>query len=351
MEELFSKMKESLLSKTPVILVTIIESSGSVPRSAGARMLVAKGQGETAVRLWGSIGGGLPEYLAIEEAGRLLQGARHPPATSLRKYMLRPNEAAALGIVCGGEISVFSRLMDAGEPGLLELVEKGISAFKNASPSLFIMETSENAQYPGLEIAAKDNPSFASYEKPFCEPLHSGGFVYVFGGGHIAQDLVPLLSRLDFRCIVFDDREEFAAKDIFPEAERIILGDFARIANHLTLTAEDFVVIITRGHQWDLEVFAFALDSPAAYIGVIGSKAKHEFVKGKLRERGFESAVINAARVHAPIGIDIKSESPAEIAVSIAAELVLVRNLAKASRKSISPVFSREGRGGAKGAK
>ena len=87
----------------------------------------------------------------------------------------------------------------------------------------------------------------------------------------------------------------------------------------------DYVVVITRGHEWDLEAWAFALDSPAAYIGVIGSKTKHKFVKEKLRERGYKDTVINAARVHAPIGLDIKSETPAEIAVSIAGELILTR--------------------------
>ncbi|MCL2472264.1 MAG: XdhC family protein, partial [Treponema sp.] len=105
----------------------------------------------------------------------------------------------------------------------------------------------------------------------------------------------------------------------------VILGDFNRIGNSLSLTENDYAVIVTRGHLWDLEAFAFALESSAAYIGVIGSRAKHRFVEERLLERGFSPDTINASRVHTPIGIDIKSETPAEIAVSIAGELILTR--------------------------
>ena len=282
MKELLSIIQERLSQKEPLVLVTITESSGSVPRRAGARMLVGKGRDSSGKRLWGSIGGGLSEHLAIEEAGRLLQSGESQSATSVsfKKYTLHPGEAAEFGARCGGEISVSFRFFEPGEAGALQEIEN--------------------------EMAPD-------------------GFVYVFGGGHIAQELVPLLARLDFRCVVFDDREEFSRPDLFPGAEKIILGDFENIGKSITLCEKDYAVIITRGHLWDLEAWAFALESSAAYIGVIGSKTKHEFVKERLCERGFCSGQINAPRVHAPIGIDIKSETPAEIAVSIAAELVRYR--------------------------
>ena len=288
MKELLSLMRELLLAGEPLVLVTISESSGSTPRGAGARMLVGKGADGAGVRLWGSIGGGLSEHLAIEEAGKLLRtcgvepDAIEPNANGelLRKYTLHPAEAADIGARCGGEISVSFRYIEAPDTGLLKEIER---------------------------------------------EAVSGGFVYVFGGGHIAQELVPLLAHLNFRCAVFDDREEFSKPDLFPGAEKVLLGDFKQIGNYVTLTEKDYTVIVTRGHQWDFEAWVFALESPAAYIGVIGSKTKHEFVKGQLRERGFDDAAISAPRVHAPIGLSIKSETPQEIAVSIAAELILVR--------------------------
>ena len=287
MKELFLLIRERLLLNEPLVMVTVTESSGSVPRGAGAMMLVGKEGDSAAKRLWGSIGGGLPEHLAIEEAGKILQsrdtGANAAEAT-LKKYTLHSGEAADIGAICGGEITVSFRYIADGESGVTEEIEKEIT---------------------------KD--------------ITLSGFVYIFGGGHIAQELVPLLTHLDFRCIVFDDREEFSRPALFPGAEKAILGDFENIGKSITFGERDYAVIVTRGHQWDLEAWAFALNSSAAYIGVIGSKTKHELVKTRLLERGFTQDSINAMRVHAPIGIDINSDTPAEIAVSIAGELILCR--------------------------
>ena len=355
MKEFFLLVKERLLKREPLVLVTITGSSGSSPRGAGARMLVGKGSGGGAL-LWGSIGGGLPEHLAIEEAAQLFETR----GSVFRKYELHPADTAALDPVCGGEVSVFSRLLDAGEKGLLELTEKALSCFSGGKAAWLVMEVSgpasgaagtaaaasrPSADY-SLGVAAEDGFLFFTGTMPkdlkpllrpglvcleeegkywLCEPFISGGFVYIFGGGHIARELVPLLARLDFRCVVFDDREEFSDPALFPGAEKVIRGDFEHIENFVNLAARDYAVIVTRGHLWDLEAWAFALESPAAYIGVIGSKTKHEFVKKRLRERGFGSEAINAPRVHAPIGVKIKSETIAEIAVSIAGELILTR--------------------------
>ncbi|MCL2472860.1 MAG: XdhC family protein, partial [Treponema sp.] len=124
MKELFMLIRDRLLLNEPMVLATVIKSSGSTPRGAGARMLVGKGTHGEAIRLWGTIGGGLPEHLAIEEAGSLVSEHAANPAFSFRKYALHPNGAAELGARCGGEVSVFFRSMDLREPGLLDLVEK-----------------------------------------------------------------------------------------------------------------------------------------------------------------------------------------------------------------------------------
>ena len=353
MKELFLLMRERLLAKESLVLVTVVESTGSTPRCAGAMMLVGKGSGQTGLRLWGSTGGSRSEHLAIEEATSLLlsndpiHGKPYHSAYS-KRYLLHADEAADIGAVCGGEILIFFRFLDAGEPGFIKVIEKGIACFTQEKPAWFIV--GEQALGIAMDTATGETPKdsflFSTGTGPenltpllkgkpilieetgklwFAQPLVSGGFVYVFGGGHVAQELVPLLDHLDFRCIVFDDREEFARCDLFPDADRVILGDFENIGKCITLNEKDYVVIVTRGHVWDYESWAFALSNQAAYIGVIGSNAKHEFVKERLRKRGFENAVIDAPRVHAPIGIDIKSDTPAEIAVSIAAELISIR--------------------------
>jgi len=343
MKELFVLIRERLLKKEPLVLVAIIGSSGSTPRETGSLMLVG-----TKERLWGSIGGGKSEYLAIEETAFFLQ-RRDPSLENIsftRQYILHSNEAAEIGAVCGGEVSVFFRLLDADEPGLPEVIEKGIARFGEGKAAWFLMEVSDGVACNALGFAGEEGLLACTNTGPqdlrdflksgavylanngkswLSVPIVPEGLVYIFGGGHIAQELVPLLSHLDFRCVVFDDREEFLRKDLFPQAEKLVLGDFEHIEKSLALTERDYVVIITRGHIWDLEAWAFALNSPAAYIGVIGSAAKHEFVKTKLLERGFALSAIVDPRVHAPIGIKIKSKTPAEIAVSIAGELILTR--------------------------
>ena len=351
MKDLFLLIKNNLLKNEPLVLVTVIASSGSTPRGVGARMLVGKGPNQMPIRLWGSIGGGQSEHLAIEEAGALLRcNGTGVPGVSFKKYLLRPDGAAESGArsgavsgasriavsdavsdsYCGGEISVFFRVLDAREPGLPELIEEAIACFSKDKAAWFIMEVSADsflgiAENPGPLL--RNGPVYIEEKGKqwLSEPLVSSGFVYVFGGGHIAQELVPLLARLDFRCMIFDDREEFLTPDLFSRAEKLILGDFAHIEKYVSLTERDYAVILTRGHHYDLEAWAFSLRSPAMYIGVIGSKTKHGFVKTQLRERGFDDALINAPRVHAPIGMNIRSKTPAEIAVSIAGELILTR--------------------------
>jgi xanthine dehydrogenase accessory factor len=333
-KELFILLKDSLLKGKPLVLVTVTGSSGSTPRTSGAVMLAGK-EG----RIWGTIGGALPEHLALEEAKALVAAGEGGPLSSFKSYILHPNEAADIGARCGGEISVFFRLLTPEEPGLFETVEKALACFSAHVPCRLIMEIADRGK-PSLILAEEGEgklpflpPGAPEHSGPaeeggrrwFCLLLLSPGRVFVFGGGHVAQELVPLLARLDFRCVVFEDREEYSRPALFPGVEEVIRGDFEHIGDSLNLSGRDLAVIVTRGHVWDFEAWAFCLRSPAAYIGVIGSRHKHEFVKARLKERGFSINEIEAKRVRAPIGLDIKSETPSEIAVSIAAELILTR--------------------------
>jgi xanthine dehydrogenase accessory factor len=334
-KELLTAIKDRLARKESLVLVTIVAGSGSTPRGPGAKMLVGR-EG----RIRGTIGGAIPEYLAIE-TGKTLITKRE---SALREYILHPNEAADLGAKCGGELEVYFQYLDAGDPHLLPVIDAGLRCFSSGEPSWLMTRTDGGAAalavVEGDRIAAQSGAVPADLgpflrsagvwrregdEAWFAEPLVPAGFVYVFGGGHVAQELVPLLSHLGFRCIVFDDREEFTRRELFPGAEDVVRGDFQNIAACITIGPRDYVVVVTRGHVSDYDAEAFALGTPARYIGVIGSRTKLAFVSDKLRARGFTGEDLNAERVHAPIGMDIQSETPAEIAVSIAGELILTR--------------------------
>jgi xanthine dehydrogenase accessory factor len=336
MKDLLSIMKKKLLEKEGVVLAVITACSGSTPRGVGAKMLIG-----SAGRLGGTIGGALPEHLAIEEGQKLL-AEKH---SAVRDYILHPNEAADIGAKCGGEFSVYLKYFDPGDSRFLSFVDAGLSCIDSGKLSWFIMEIGGERgalgiageqgivawvdESAGVDFTADLEKSVTVTQRGgrtwLIDPLVRSGIVYIFGGGHVAQETVPLLAHLGFRCVVFDDREEFTRKEIFPAAEKTITGDFNHIAADISVTGDDYIVVLTRGHVFDFQAEAFALGTAACYVGVIGSRTKLKFVSEKLEARGFTPEQIQAERVHAPIGIDIESNTPAEIAVSIAAELILIR--------------------------
>ena len=153
----------------------------------------------------------------------------------------------------------------------------------------------------------------------YTEPLGRNYRVYIFGGGHVSAALVPVLLPLGFPVTVFDSRPELAVPERFPGAE-VLLGDFNDFSGRLTITEQDYAVVMTPGHEMDLEVLRQVLNSPATYVGCIGSRKKTAYVNQKLREEGFSEE--DLARIHAPIGLPIQARTPEEIAISIAAELI-----------------------------
>ena len=157
----------------------------------------------------------------------------------------------------------------------------------------------------------------------YAEPVSLAGQVYLFGGGHVAQAVAPLLHSVGFRYTLFEEREQFASPDLFPDAERIVLGGFDQIEKEIHITENDFVLIMTRGHQNDYILQVQVLKTPACYIGVIGSEAKYKRLCERLAEDGFPQKEID--RVITPVGLPIKAETPAEIAISIVAQMIQVR--------------------------
>ena len=154
-------------------------------------------------------------------------------------------------------------------------------------------------------------------------PVVKAGRTYLFGGGHVSQALVPVLASAGFRPVVYDDRPEFSDPALFPQAEKTLCGEFTRLAEQITVTPEDYVVVMTRGHQADYEVLAQVLRSGAKYLGCIGSKRKLALCRDRLLADGFTEAEYR--RLHAPIGLAIGAQTPEEIAVSVAAEMIAVR--------------------------
>jgi xanthine dehydrogenase accessory factor len=157
----------------------------------------------------------------------------------------------------------------------------------------------------------------------FVEPLKPEPVLFLFGAGHISIFLAPLARMVGFRVVVIDDREEFANRERFPQADEIVVCAFTEAFKRIQTDRSAFIAIITRGHIHDHAVLRAALQRPSAYIGMVGSLRKRNMIYQSLVEEGISPERL--AEVHSPIGLDIGAETPEEIAISIVAELIRVR--------------------------
>ncbi|MCP4668449.1 MAG: XdhC/CoxF family protein, partial [Deltaproteobacteria bacterium] len=157
----------------------------------------------------------------------------------------------------------------------------------------------------------------------FVEAFISDPALFIFGGGHVSREIVPLANLVGFKVVVIDDREEFAKTEQFPQAREVHQYPFEGVMDRLAVDASSYLVIVTRGHIHDKMVLEQSLRTKAGYIGMIGSRRKRNMIYENLLEQGFTQK--DLARVHSPIGLDIGAETPEEIAVSIVAELIQVR--------------------------
>ena len=160
--------------------------------------------------------------------------------------------------------------------------------------------------------------------KVFVEPISNTDSVIVFGAGHIGKILAKILNLVDFRVIVIDDRKDYANQKNFPTADRIIVSESKKAFGKIVVDDSTFIIITTRGHTIDREIIEWALSTSAKYIGMIGSTRKFDLFSEDLLKKGITKKQL--AKVHTPIGLEIHAKTPAEIAVSIVAEMVKIRN-------------------------
>ncbi len=332
MRQMFRQMAALLGAGQDLVLVSVTASSGSTPRGAGARMLMAeKG------RVCGTIGGGAVEYRSEQIAMQVLKER----CSKGHDFCLTKDDVQNLGMICGGAVNVFFSFIPAYDGHCLNIAAKAEELFKKGEDLWLLSDInaggrlglySKKEGFYGLELdegfcrhLSRQPRQILEEGLNICtEQINFSGRVYVFGCGHVAQELVPVLSHVGFRCVAMDDREEFARAELMPGVEEVKLIDFSRIGDFVDITSEDYACVMTRGHAYDAIVQAQLLMTEACYIGVIGSAAKKAGVYKKLKEEyGFADEVFE--RINSPIGIDIKAETPAEIAISIAGEMIELR--------------------------
>lgn len=321
LKELLSRL---LAANGEAVLCTILNRAGSCPRGAGTHIAVFPDGS-----ICGTVGGGEVERLSILEARQLLLGE----GSFLRHFSISPDGYFSQDMPCAGRVSIFfERLSRAALPFLCAMQEalRGYenvwlyAAFEGETRiSLRLADAAEAAAQPSVFLPQAQ--FFPGTPSVYTEPLVRAGRVYLFGGGHVGRALVPVLAGLDFRVTVYDSRPELANAAHFPDADAIILGDYADIFSSLTLTPEDYAILMTPEQDSDFRLLAQILTQKLSYVGCIGSRHKIAKTRERLLAAGFSEAQIDA--VHSPIGLPIGAQTPKELAISIAAELIAHRAL------------------------
>jgi xanthine dehydrogenase accessory factor len=179
----------------------------------------------------------------------------------------------------------------------------------------------------------------------FVEPVLPPASLYIFGAGHVAVNLYKVAKSAGFDVTVVDDREAYANRERFPEAKEVIAEDFEQAMARLAPSESSYLVIVTRGHRDDMRVLRWAVQTPARYIGMIGSKRKTITIFQELTKEGLSAELFE--RVHAPVGLDIGAITPEEIAVAITAELIAARRHVERDLPHMSWFHSRKREAGA----
>ncbi len=349
------------------VLVHTLATRGSAPRHVGAWMVV-RADGT----FLGTVGGGPLEARALAAACQALQQDQ----SRLLEFVLTEADNTGLGMTCGGEARLLVEPVRAQHRETLEPVLEAVVALLEEGRSGWLVTQVRTVESPTLSHLQSPGPSppdlpaalppghtlvlvrralvdatGALIGEPLLSPeasahlaatgavpadaeegasdlyverLASPETAYIFGGGHCGQALAPLLTTIGLRVVVIDDREEFASKERFPTADRLVVpAALAFACEDLPIDGRSYVIIMTRSHALDQAVLAQALKTEARYMGMIGSQRKVTAIFAALRGQGFSEEALR--RVHAPIGIEIGAETPEEIALSIAAEIVKVR--------------------------
>ena len=331
MEFTWDKLINTLENENEAVLATILQKKGSAPRGAGTMMLIHKDG-----KIDGTIGGGPVEKELIEICTKLIKE---------KKSIIKSVNFTGEDVICGGNVLIsleyfskenlnfFKKLYENFQNGKKQLIIKNLNSLKNSL--IDISDTKNPAIIEGelnKEVLETVKNNFK--EKFFIEEIDGVKYffqlietipeIHIFGAGHIASPLYEIARICQFKVYIYDDREEFAKKERFPEAEKVILTPMEEVEKHINFHNSCYFVLVTREHKHDEIVLKQLLGKPYAYIGMIGSKRRVKSVKERIIKEGFSEEEVN--KIYSPIGLDIGAETPAEIAVSIIAEIIKVKN-------------------------
>ena len=353
MKEVIKEAVDLLRDAQPCVLATVVRTKGSTPQKSGA-MLLVKEDG-TGV---GTLGGGCVEGDIWFAAREMLRNNAGP---EFKEYFLNEDIAARDGLVCGGTMYFYLEPMtnnndfqdigqkvleayDGGEPVALATVvsdesDSGLLGAKlllsvdgTVNGSLGSVALDKKATEIAMRIA--DLGAIESFVTDdgleiFIEGFTTPPTLIMVGGGHVGKATADLADSLGYTVQIVDDRNEFSNSERFPYASETIVTSYDDWAKHININVNTFVVVATRGHRYDDMALESALQTPARYIGLLGSRRKTLMIYQRLLAQGI--SVDRLKEVKSPIGLDIGALTPEELAVSIMSEIIMERRGGKGS--------------------
>lgn len=297
-----------------VVLLTVLHNSGSSPGKPTFKMVATENKD-----LLGTIGGGVLEFNLVERAfNSLLNGKIINEIVEL----FHSNSAGekSSGMICAG--SQITHLVTITPTDAVKVKQIYDSLINNKVINL-ILSKSEFA----LSSTKINNEFIFNYKDTtdwnYTESLNYQNTIYIFGGGHVGKALANIMATLSFNIIIFDNRDNEVIKDC-PNANKVIITDFELVDDYLTDIENSYVTILTHTHLNDKFLTKKLLTKNFKYIGLLGSRSKLKSLFNDLKNEGLDSLLLS--KLHAPIGLEIGSNTAEEIAVSIAAEIIKVKN-------------------------
>jgi xanthine dehydrogenase accessory factor len=300
--EFYSQLYKLLQAEKRLILMVVVANEGSSPGRRGFKMVISNNE------MFGTIGGGIMEIKLVEYARSLLAKDTFNPFI---KHQIHDKSAPVdqSGMICSGRQTVAFYDINAQS-------EAVINDILNGADIIHYLDS-------GISVNPQSNASEWSYSEPVSLPNN----VYIIGGGHVGLALSEVLSRLDFEIHILDHRENLNTMNANTFAHHRQVVAFEEIENYVPEGYNTYVVIMSVGYRTDEIIISRLLKRQFQYIGLMGSKEKIATLKQHLLSKGFSEG--DLSKVYMPIGIDIKSETTQEIAISVAAQLIAVKNRTK----------------------
>lgn len=311
---LWNFILESISSGKKATLVIVAESSNSSPSRQGFKMAIT----EDAMQ-FGTIGGGIMEKDMIEYSLDLLFGNENKLIKKL--YHTDKTKFEKSGLICGGFQTMIFSVIDKTQTTLIENILSSISEKQNneliITPGKIEYNKTDNTEETSFTCNADED---WQYKECTGLPL----IAYISGGGHVGLAVSRVMKSLGFYVVVFDHREDVFTIEQNEYADEIVICNYEEIGGKIIEGERSYIIIVTPMHAGDKDTLKSVIHKDVKYIGMMGSKRKIKTIFDALREDGISENLFE--KVRTPIGIEIEAETPEEIAVSIAAEIIKVKN-------------------------